>query len=119
MAVRTCPHCMKIVPAGTVAAHSDGFECPHCHTRLEVLGGSRGLAIWAGLIAGFLVWYYTRSLDGNTSWVLPEFYAIFTAGVIAAVILMFTAELRTAPDLPVMAAAPTHGHAPSHGAAHH
>ena len=51
MALRMCPHCGKTVPAARVMAFSDGMECPHCQTRLEVANGGRMIATAAGLVA--------------------------------------------------------------------
>ncbi len=118
MAARTCPQCMKLVPALRVDAYSDGFQCPHCGARLEVDSTSRSIAVWVGLLAAFLVWYSSRTLGGDLAWVLPEFYAILTFGAVTPLVLLLIAELCIAPELPVPTAAAPH-HADPHASAHH
>jgi len=118
VAVRICPQCTNVVPVTRVAASWDAVECPHCQTKLEVEDGSRIFAVWIGLIAAFLVWYASRMLDGDIGWVLPEVYSIFTFGVVAALIDMFTARLRVARAAPPIPSAAGHGHAGAHGAGH-
>ena len=112
MANRICPVCGKVVPASSVLALSDGLECPHCHSRLEVSTASRMLPTWGGLLAAYLVWRLTSSTTGLLSWVLPEFYAIVTFGAVAALLILFSAKLNVAPAPAPAAAAPAaaHGH---------
>jgi hypothetical protein len=127
LGVRVCPHCTKIVPAGLAVAYSDGLECPHCHTRLIVTTGSRMGAIWIALGAAWLVWYVTRQSTGDSidtlAWVLPELYAVLTFGVVAPLVMMFTARFVIAPEIPVIdAEAPSShtvaGHDAGHGGHH-
>lgn len=132
MATRTCPHCLKELPATLLVAHSDDLECPHCGTLLEVRIGSRMPAIWIALAAAWVVWYVTRSSAGTATdtidWVLPEVYAILAFGIVAPLVLMFTGSLMIAPKIPVVehsgnSAISAHGsgahgnHAADHGAA--
>ena len=118
MAARTCPHCSNIVPATLALAYSDGLECPHCHTRLEVANGGRMIAVTVALAAGWLVWHLTRDSDGILGFVLPELYSILTFGAVSPLVLMFTAAMRLAPVVPVAAPAPSGGHGHG-GGAHH
>ena len=114
MAARICPHCSNVVPATLAVAYTDGLECPHCHTRLDVATGSRMIASTVGLVAGWLVWHLTRDSGGILGFVLPELYSILTFGVVSALVLMFTAAFRIAPAVPVFAPAPAAGHGGGH-----
>ena len=118
MANRACPHCGKIVSAGLELAYSDGMDCPHCHTRIQVVGGSRVIAVWAGLAAGWLVWRLTRDSGGPLGDVLPELYAILAFGIVSPIVLAFSAALELAPAAPAVDATAA-GHGASHGGAHH
>jgi DNA-directed RNA polymerase subunit RPC12/RpoP len=115
LANRICPQCGQKVPAGRVLALSDGMECPHCHAGLQVATGSRILAIWVGLAAGWLVWRLTRDSAGVLGAVLPELYAFLAFGIITPIVLAFSAALRPVPAMPALEATP----ATSHGGAHH
>jgi hypothetical protein len=116
VASRICPQCMGKVPAAGVAALSDGVECPNCHARLEVGPGSRMLAAWAGLAAGFLAWRLTRGANGMLGGVLTVAYAVLAFGFVSAFVVMLSGDLRPAPAAPVPEAAPaaSHGHSGSH-----
>jgi hypothetical protein len=103
------------VPAGEVLALSDGMECPHCHTRIQVVSGSRMIAVWVGLAAGWLVWRLTRDLGGPLGDVLPELYAVLAFGIVSPIVLAFSAALELTPATPAADAAP----ASSHGGGHH
>ncbi len=117
MAVRKCPKCLAVIPAGESAAYSDSVECSHCKTRLEVSEGSRMLATWLGLGAGYLVWRLTLGSGGMLGWALPILYSFLAFSVVAALSTMFSADLRIKPAEPV--AEPAHAPPASHGAAHH
>ena len=118
LANRACPHCGKTVPAGEVLALSDGMECPHCHTRIEVVSGSRTIAAWVGLAAGWLVWRLTRDVGGPLGDVLPELYAILAFGVVSPIVLAFSSALELAPAAPT-ADATAASHGASHDGGHH
>ncbi len=108
---------MARVPAGRVAAYSDGVECPGCKRQLEVSFGSRMLAATLGLLAAALVWRLTQSAGGMLGWVLPIVYSFLAFSVVAAVFLMLTADLRLKPAAPAAepeTAAAGHGHAGTH-----
>jgi hypothetical protein len=115
--MRICPNCGKEVPAPMTVALSNGLECPHCHTRLEVSTGSRMLPTWIGLAAAWLVWHLTSNAGGPVGFALPELYAILTFGVVTPLVLTFTAKLDLAPTPPATAEANAHVHPPAHG--HH
>lgn len=122
MAIRICPHCGKTVPAGLVVAFSDGLECPHCQTRLQVTEGSRMIAATVGLIAGWLAWLATRASTNILGFALPVLFSVLAFGIVSQLVLMFIAALRIAPGAPVFEPVPAHGsHAPAHGHAggHH
>jgi hypothetical protein len=107
-----------------VAAFSESIECPGCHTRLEVHPAARMLAAWAGLAAGYLAWRLTRGGLGLLGGTLPLLFALLAFGGVSALGTMLAGDLRIAPELPPVEAAPTpahgHGHdAHSHGGGHH
>ena len=123
MAVRMCPQCGNTVPATRVMALSDGMECPHCQTRLEVTNGSRMIATAVGLGAAWIVWRATRDSTNILGFALPVLLSFLAFGVVSPLVLMFTASLRTAPAAPVFEPVGAHGgHAQSvhdHAGGHH
>ena len=122
MAVRICPHCRTEICASDSAARSNDIVCPKCETRLEVASGSRTIASLAGLAAGAVAWKLSSNGTGDLAGVLPTLYAFLAFGVVSPLVLMFTANLRNAPALPVPLSA--HSPAPAghdaggHGAHH-
>jgi DNA-directed RNA polymerase subunit RPC12/RpoP len=115
VAVRMCPHCKTEIPAPEAAARSNDIVCPKCGTRLEVAPGSRTISSLCGLAAGAIVWRLSIGSASDLGGVLPTLYAFLAFGIVSALVLMFTGNLRNAPALPV----PEPGHAPSpagHGA---
>lgn len=118
-----CPHCGNTVPAARVVALSDGMECPHCHTRLEVASGSRMIAVAVGLIAAFLVWRVSRDSTNIVGFALPVLLSFLAFGIVSPLVLMFTAALRMAPAAPVLEPVGAHGsHAQGvhdHAGGHH
>jgi hypothetical protein len=122
VAGRVCPKCNAQVPAGAVVALSDGIECPGCHTRLEVSPPGRMLGAWAGMAAAFLAWSVTRGGPGPLGGSLPLLYSVLAFGVVSALVTMLAGDLRVAPELPPLEAAPaaSHGHDEhGHGGGHH
>jgi hypothetical protein len=104
---------MGKVPARCAVAFTDGFDCPHCQARLEVAGGSRAVAIVAGLAAAWLVWRFTSGAGGVPGMVLPELYALLAFGAVSALVLMRIADLRAAQIAPAVEAVSGAGHASS------
>lgn len=104
-------------------ALSDGMECPHCQKRLEVATGSRMIATTAGLVAGVVVWWTTRSMANILGFALPVLLSLLAFGIVSPLALMFTAALRTAPETPVLQPVAAHGgHAQAvhgHSGGHH
>jgi DNA-directed RNA polymerase subunit RPC12/RpoP len=118
MAVRACPHCKTEIPAPETAARSNDIECPKCGTRLEVASGSRTIATLCGLAAGAIAWRLSSGSMSDLGGVLPTLYAFLAFGIVSPLVLMFTANLRNAPALPV--AEPAHApSAASHGTGRH
>jgi hypothetical protein len=101
VAVRICPHCKAEIDAGNVAAFSDSIECPQCKARLEVAPGSRTISTLCGLAAAAIAWHLTGGLTGDLGAVLPTLYAFLAFGIVSPLVLMFTANLRDAPAVPV------------------
>jgi hypothetical protein len=114
--MRMCPQCGKTVPATRVMALSDGMECPHCQTRLEVAGGSRMIATAAGLIAAWFVWRLTRESTNVVGFTLPVLLSFLAFGIVSPLVLMFVASLRVAPTAPVFTPVAAHG---AHGQSVH
>lgn len=123
MAVRTCPHCKTEISAPDSASRSNDIECPKCATKLEVAPGSRTISTLAGLAAGAIAWRLSSGSSSDLGEVLPTLYAFLAFGVVSPLVLMFTANLRNAPAIPV----PEPAHAPAsaghgaggHGGGHH
>jgi hypothetical protein len=123
VASRMCPHCGNTVPAGLVMAFSDGLECPHCQTRLQVTDGSRMIAVAVGLVAAWIAWWATRASTNILGFALPVLFSFLAFGIVSPLVLIFTAALRIAPAAPVFELIPAHGsHASSvhgHAGGHH
>jgi hypothetical protein len=118
VAVRICPHCKTEISAPSVAAFSFGVDCPNCGTRLEVASGAQMISSICGLAAGAIVWRLSIDSGGDLGGVLPTLYAFLAFGVVSSLVLMFTANLRNAPTIPVPEPAFNHSTA-SHGAGSH
>lgn len=118
MAVRICPHCKTEISAPEATARSNDIECPKCGARLEVAPGSRTISTLAGLAAGAIAWRLSIGSTSDLGGVLPTLYAFLAFGVVSPLVLMFTANLRNAPAVPV--AEPAHAPSPAgHGAGGH
>ena len=123
MSVRMCPHCKAEISASMSAARSNDIECPKCGARLEVASGPRTISTLCGLAAGAIVWRLAAGSPTDLGGVLPTLYAFLAFGIVSPLVLMFTANLRNAPALPVPL--PIHdsgsaGHgAGDHGGGHH
>ena len=101
MSARICPHCHATISAAESAAYSNGLECPNCHAQLQVADGSRMIATWLGLAAGYAVWRLTRDSAGMLGWVLPLVYSFLASSVVSAIGVMFTADLRSKSPEPI------------------
>jgi hypothetical protein len=123
VASRMCPHCGNTVPAGRVVAFSDDVVCPHCQTLLQVVDGSRMIAVAVGLVAAWIAWLATRASTNVLGFAIPVLFSFLAFGIVSPLVLIFTAALRIAPTAPVFDPVPTHGtHAPSvhgHAGGHH
>ncbi len=100
MAIRKCPQCLTVIPAGEAAACSDTITCPGCRKPLEVASLSRHFAVWLGLGAAAGVWLLTRGRGGSLGWVLPIVYAFLAYSFTSALMVMLTADLRNRPIEP-------------------
>jgi hypothetical protein len=123
VAVRICPHCKTEITASNVAAYSFGVECPKCGARLEVAPGTRTISTLCGRAAAAIAWRLSINSGGDLGGVLPTLYAFLAFGIVSPLVLMFTANLRNAPAIPVPELAYDHGtsgHAAGgHGGGHH
>jgi ABC-type spermidine/putrescine transport system permease subunit II len=113
MATRKCPMCLAVLAAGPTVARPDELVCINCGQTLEVAGLSRQAACWLGLAAAAAsVRYSIRAGAANPlGWAIPVVVGVVVFGIVSALALMATADLR------VRAAAveaPAH-----HPAAHH
>jgi hypothetical protein len=124
VAIRRCPYCLTVVPAGQVVAYSNDLVCPGCQRPLAISLASRDIAETLGLVAAAIAWYWAaRSWPAQTTlgWVLPIVYAFLALSIVSTLTFMLSADLRLKADAPRSAevAAET-GHGPSHhGGTHH
>jgi hypothetical protein len=92
---------LTVLSPARVAAFSDNLECPGCKSRLTVWDGSRFVAALAGVAAGVLAWQLSSAgAEGARAWTIPLLYTFISFGVVSAVVLMFSADLRLKPDEP-------------------
>ena len=113
-----CPHCKTEISAPEAAARSNDIECPKCGTRLEVAPGSRTISTLAGLAVGAIVWRLSIGSTSDLEGVLPTLYAFLAFGIVSPLVLVFTANLRNAPAVPV--SEPAHTPSPvGHGTGGH
>jgi hypothetical protein len=114
MAARRCPQCETKIPAGWVAAFSDGLRCPGCEAYLELSLASRYLATTAGLAAGALAGLLAapaaqREFPG---WVLPLLLSFLVFSLVSPLVTLLVGDLvlkTEAEPAPVTAEA-AHGH---------
>ena len=118
MAVRKCPQCLHVLSIGEPAAYTDSMECPECHTPLEVSTGSRMIAIWLGLAAGYGTWLAVRGSTGTLGWALVVLLPFLAFAAVSALLTIATADLRKREVIirePIIDDhAPSHGHAAAH-----
>src|ERR1700740_531850 len=118
MAVRKCPNCGAVMPAGSVAAYSYDLVCASCQHPLAISELSGNLAAFAGLAAGAIAWWIAtlRFADqpGALGWVWPVFLAYLAASVVAAVTLMLVANLELSDGDPAPQSAVVTPHVPHH-----
>ena len=116
MALRTCPNCGAVMPAGSVAVYSYDLVCANCQHPLAISELSRNLAAFAGLAAGVIAWWIVtlRFAEQHVAlgWVWPVFLPYLAASVVAAVTLMLVAnlELSDGDPAPQSAAVTPHVH---------
>ena len=96
MGNHSCPLCFAKVPRTLILAKSLGVDCPACHAELEVSRGSRVLASFVGVLAGFVAARLSMHASGTLQWTLPTVAAFVTYGICSALAqLVFSAlELR-------------------------
>jgi hypothetical protein len=124
VAARMCPHCKTEIPAPEVAARSNDALCPKCGTRLEVTSGARTISSICGLAVAAIVWHLSSGSSTDLGGVLPTVYAFLAFGIVSPLVLVFVANLRNAPAVPLAepAHAPSsagHGDAGGQGGGHH
>ena len=123
MAIRRCPYCLAVVPAGPSVAYSDELICPGCRRPLEISSASRDVAEALGLAGAAIVWFgTTKSWLSQTAlgWVLPMVFAFLALSVVSTLSLMLSADLRLRADAPKpVEVAAEAGHGAHHGGSHH
>ena len=81
------------------------------------------IATTVGLVAGASVWWATRSTPNILGFALPVLLSFLAFGIVAPLVLILTAALRTGPEAPVLepvAAQGGHGQAVhGHSGGHH
>jgi DNA-directed RNA polymerase subunit RPC12/RpoP len=116
VAACVCPHCKSELSATNIVAYTNGVDCPKCGARLEVASGARNMATLCGLAVAAIVWRLSSGSSGDLGAVLPTLFAFLSFGIMSALVLMFTANLRNAPVVPI--SEPAHASA-GHGSAGH
>lgn len=118
MAARVCPDCLATVSAGKVLAYSNDLVCAQCEKPLEISALSRYIAVFAGLIAAVVVWWYSSKHYANDSWalawILPIVFSYFALSLVAPIVLALAADLQ----LRAVEAAPVLSHSPHSPDAH-
>ena len=101
MAARTCPKCLKEIPAGEVVARTNDLVCPGCSEHLGVSRFSRNLAAFAGLAVGVLVYkfsgVYFSSATSSLGWVLPIVFGYLGMSVSSPIFLFLLGDLHVKP----------------------
>jgi len=104
---RTCPKCLKEVPAGEIVARTNSLTCPGCNEQLEVSGFSRNLAAFAGLAVGALVWKFSAAFFSSTpstlGWLLPIVFGYLALSISSPIFLYLLGDLQLKPypDVPI------------------
>ena len=111
MAARACPHCKMELSAANVVAHTNGLDCPNCGARLEVASGARTISTVCGLAGASIVWRFSSGSMGDLGAVLPTLYAFLSFGIVSALVLTLTANMRNAPAVLAEPAHSSSGHA--------
>jgi len=107
MATRQCPNCGAMMPAARVVTDSYDLVCESCQHALGISALSRNLAMFTGLAAGVIAWWIVTlkfaDHPGALGWVWPVFFCYLAASAVAALALMFTAnlELRAGDSAPL------------------
>jgi|SRR5271156_4233300 len=118
MAARQCPNCGAVMPAGSVAVYSYDLVCANCQHPLAISELSRNLAAFAGLAAGVIAWWIVtlRFVAQHVAlgWVWPVILAYLAASVVAAVTLMFVANLELSDGDPAPQGVTVTPHVPHH-----
>lgn len=117
MAIRKCPYCLTVAPAGEVVAYSNDLVCAGCRRPLEISPLSRNLAVAAGLAAGAAIYSLASkpAAGGMLGWVLPLVYGFLALSAVAPLVLMLSADLRLK-SAEAPPAATHEQHPASHGA---
>jgi hypothetical protein len=103
MGNHACPLCFARVPRTLILAKSLGVDCPACHAELEVSRGSRVLASFVGVLAGFVAVHLSRHASGTAQWTLPIVAAFVTYGICSALVLLVFSELVVRPKISLTA----------------
>ncbi len=116
MAARQCPQCGTKIPAGWLAAFSDGLHCPGCDAYLELSLANRYLATTVGLAAAALAgWLAAPAAHGEfPGWVLPLLLSFLVFSLVSPLVTILVGDLvlkaEEAPAPVVAEAAHSHDH---------
>jgi len=99
MGNQACPLCFAKVPRTVILAKSLEVNCLACHAELEVSRGSRVLASFVGVLAGFAAVQLSRHASGTAQWTLPTVAAFLTFGICSAAVLLVFADLVVRPKI--------------------
>lgn len=99
MGNQACPMCFAKLPRTAILANSLEVNCAACHAELEVSRGSRVLASFVGVLAGYAAARLSMHASGTAQWTLPTVAAFLTFGICSAVVLLVFADLVVRPKI--------------------
>ena len=99
MGNHACPLCFAKVPRTLILTKSLEVDCPACHAELEVSRGSRVLASFVGILAGFAAVHLGGHVSETAKWTLPPVAAFVAFGICSALVLLVFSDLAVRPRL--------------------
>jgi len=99
MGNHACPLCFAKVPRTLILTKSLELDCPACHAELEVSRGSRVLASFVGVLAGYVAAQFGRHASETAQWTLPTVAAFVTFGICSALVLLLFSDLVVRPKI--------------------
>ena len=99
MGNHACPLCFAKVPRTLILTNSLEVNCPACHAELEVSRGSRVLASFVGVLAGYVAAHFGRHASETAQWTLPTVAAFLAFGICSAFALLVFSDLVVRPKI--------------------